>query len=248
MFHQIINRRCGEFITLCLLILGSYQLSGAAIIEMKAWLAPVLIEKSWNQTLLTGKPALKPWPWADTWPVGRLQVAALNVDLLVLEGDSGNALAFGPGRALPSAELGAGSGTTVIGGHRDTHFAFLEQLRKGQLLQIQLASGKSIEYQVRELRVVDSDHESLLADMTTEKKLLLVTCYPFDALLAGGPLRYVVTALPTEVDLTESDMVLSKGGTEVYPLETEAPLNYHAAERGVSARHRACHGNWRRCT
>jgi sortase A len=26
--------------------------------------------------------------------------------------------------------------------------------------------------------------------------LLLVTCYPFDALSANGPLRYVVTALP----------------------------------------------------
>jgi len=25
-----------------------------------------------------------------------------------------------------------------------------------------------------------------------------VTCYPFDAAAAGGPLRYVVTALPLE--------------------------------------------------
>ena len=27
-------------------------------------------------------------------------------------------------------------------------------------------------------------------------RLSLVTCYPFDSLTAGGPLRYVVTALP----------------------------------------------------
>ena len=205
---QIISKRRAEFLILCLLLLGIYQLSGAAMIEMKATLAPVLIEKSWNQTLRTGELAVKPWPWADTWPVGRLQVSALNVDLLVLEGDSGSALAFGPGRALPSAELGA-DGTTVIGGHRDTHFAFLEQLRKGQLLHIALPSGKRIEYRVQEIRVVDSDQESLLVDTSTDKKLLLVTCYPFDAILAGGPLRYVVTAVPTRVDLSRSDIAWS---------------------------------------
>ena len=27
-----------------------------------------------------------------------------------------------------------------------------------------------------------------------EARLTLITCYPFDALRAGGPLRYVVTA------------------------------------------------------
>ena len=196
MSRQIMSKRRAECIILCLLLLGIYQLSGAAMIEMKATLAPVLIEKSWSQTLRTGELAVKPWPWADTWPVGRLQVSALNVDLLVLEGDSGSALAFGPGRALPSAELGA-TGTTVIGGHRDTHFAFLEQLRKGQLLHIELPSGKRVEYRVQALHVVDSDQESLSVDTSTDKKLLLVTCYPFDAILAGGPLRYVVTALPT---------------------------------------------------
>jgi sortase A len=50
---------------------------------------------------------------------------------------------------------------------------------------------------VQALRVVDSDQESLSVDTSTDKKLLLVTCYPFDAILAGGPLRYVVTAVPT---------------------------------------------------
>ena len=128
MFRLKVNRRYGDAIVLCLLLLGIQQLSSAALIQAKARLAPLLIEKAWEQTLRSGAPAVKPWPWADTWPVGRLRVEALDVDLLVLEGDSGNALAFGPGRALPSAELGSG-GTAVIGGHRDTHFAFLQQLR-----------------------------------------------------------------------------------------------------------------------
>jgi sortase A len=41
--------------------------------------------------------------------------------------------------------------------------------------------------------VVDSRKGSLLLD-TDGAMLTLVTCYPFDAVDPGGPLRYVVTA------------------------------------------------------
>ena len=194
MFQPRRSNRWGNAIRLCLLVVGIQQLGGAAIIKAKAQLAPLLIEVAWLETLQLQDSVVKPWPWADTWPVGRLQVAALDVDLFILEGDSGNALAFGPGRALPSAKLGSG-GTTVVGGHRDTHFAFLQQLHKGQLLQLQLPSGEERNYQVDELRVVDASRESLSVDNATNA-LVLVTCYPFDALQAGGPLRYVVTVVP----------------------------------------------------
>ena len=41
--------------------------------------------------------------------------------------------------------------------------------------------------------VVDSRKGSLVLD-TEAAMLTLVTCYPFDAREAGGPLRYIVTA------------------------------------------------------
>ncbi len=214
MFHPRMRNRWGNVLVLCLLIVGIQQLSGAAIIKAKARLAPMLIELAWVETLHLEDAVVKPWPWADTWPVGRLQIADLDVDLFILEGDSGNALAFGPGRALPSAELGSG-GTTVVGGHRDTHFAFLKKLRRGQLLQLQLPSGEERDYQVQEIRVVDASRESLPVDSVTNA-LVLVTCYPFDALQAGGPLRYVVTVLP-------------KGEAQMQPAEME-PLWRHREE------------------
>ncbi len=43
--------------------------------------------------------------------------------------------------------------------------------------------------------VLDSRSERLTTNQA-EASLLLVTCYPFDALLPGGPLRFVVTARP----------------------------------------------------
>ncbi|CAA0107933.1 Uncharacterised protein [Halioglobus japonicus] len=193
------RKKWSNGLILCLLSVGIQQFGGAAIIQAKAQLAPILIEVAWMETLQLHGQVVKPWPWADTWPVGRLQVPELDVDLFILEGDSGNALAFGPGRALPSAQLG-GSGTAVVGGHRDTHFAFLKELRKGHRLQVQVPSGERREYQVDEVRVVDSSRELLSVD-TEDNVLVLVTCYPFDALQAGGSLRYVVKALPGERDL-----------------------------------------------
>jgi len=40
---------------------------------------------------------VKPWSWADTWPVARIEVKRLHASAIVLAGSSGQALAFGPG-------------------------------------------------------------------------------------------------------------------------------------------------------
>jgi sortase A len=197
MFRVAATRRPRSWLALLLLLLGLHQLAGAALIKAKAWLAPVLIETAWEQTLVRGGEPVKPWSWADTWPVARLRAPAQDVQLLVLAGDSGNALAFGPGHAAASAELGT-AGLAVIGGHRDTHFAFLRDLPVGALLQLQLPDGRWRYYEVESSRIVDASRE-LLPIGLDEEVLLLVTCYPFVALQANGPLRYVVRATPVVV-------------------------------------------------
>jgi len=183
-----------DVLVLCLALLGIYQLSGAALIQAKARLAPLLIADAWRQTLRRGGVAVKPWPWADTWPVARLRAPALGVDLMVLAGDAGNALAFGPGHARASAPLGS-AGLAVIGGHRDTHFAFLRRLQPDAPLQLQLPDGALRDYRVERAQVVDIRRVPLYRESGGEA-LMLVTCYPFDALRVGGPLRYVVRARP----------------------------------------------------
>ena len=194
MFLPHPGERGRRVIIWCLLLVAVHQLGGAAVIKAKAWLAPILIQQAWQQTLLSGGEAVKPWPWADTWPVARLWVPALAVERLVLAGDSGNALAFGPGHARASAVLGS-AGLAVIGGHRDTHFAFLSNIEPGHRIQLELPGGEQRHYRVRASRIVDASAETLSHSGVSER-LLLVTCYPFDALRAGGPLRYVVSASP----------------------------------------------------
>ncbi len=93
------------------------------------------------------------------------------------------------GTALP------GTGTTVLAAHRDTHFAFLEHTEVGDELRLQNADGRWFTYAVSSKQVVDSRTQPLMIAPEVGS-LVLVTCYPFDAIAAGGPLRMVVEAVP----------------------------------------------------
>jgi LPXTG-site transpeptidase (sortase) family protein len=84
-------------------------------------------------------------------------------------------------------------GNSVIEGHRDTHFNILKQLRLGDRLDIELPDGRSVAFVVADLRVADT-RKARISLGSQMPRLTLVTCYPFDALQPGGPLRYVVTA------------------------------------------------------
>ena len=86
-----------------------------------------LLQRAWSRTL-AGETGVKPWPWADTWPVARLLVPSQHIDQIVLEGAYGRTLAFGPGH-VESAEPVDSAGNIILTGHRDTHFRFLQWLK-----------------------------------------------------------------------------------------------------------------------
>ncbi len=179
------------WIVSCLLCLGFWQLGQGAYIPAKAWLAQELMQRAWTRGT-NGSAQPVPWPWADTWPVARPVAKSGDVDLIVLAGGSGRTLAFGPGH-LSASSLPGEIGNTVIAGHRDTHFSFLRDVDVGELLVIETVSGEKHLYEIFDIDVVDSRRSSLLLDTDTAI-LSLVTCYPFEAIDPGGPMRYVVSA------------------------------------------------------
>ncbi len=86
-----------RFILPLLLALAGLILVGqGAYIHAKAVVAQVLLERAFETTIATGHET-KPWSWADTWPVARIEVKRLHASTIVLAGSSGQALAFGPG-------------------------------------------------------------------------------------------------------------------------------------------------------
>jgi sortase A len=166
-------------------------LAAGGRIWLKAQLAQYLLRRAWAATDAGGG-AIKPWPWADTWPVARLLAPQHDVDLIVLADASGRTMAFGPGHIPGTAPPGA-PGHTVLTGHRDTAFRFLRALAPGDELRLLAPGGTERRYAVVETRVVDASETWVLRE-TLDDRLTLVTCYPFDALVPGGPLRYVVRA------------------------------------------------------
>ena len=161
-------------------------LVNALWIPAKAELAQWLIERSWRQAQ-EGNENARPWPWADTRAVGVLTVPGLGIRQIILEGNSGRNLAFGP--VLHAGEVGH---DLVISGHRDTHFHFLKDLEAGDRLIVR-TKDRTQHYEVIAAEIVDSRISELLIEPATSR-ISLVTCYPFDTPLAGGPLRWVVTA------------------------------------------------------
>jgi len=186
-----INGQAGRVIVSCLLCLGFWQLGQGAYIPAKAWVAQELMHRAWRRAQ-DGDSEPAPWPWADTWPVARLSAKGGDIELIVLEGGSGRTLAFAPGHLSVSALPGE-EGNSIIAGHRDTHFQFLQYMKHGESIMVEMVDGKNHLYQVTDIDVVDSRRGSILLD-TDSPMLSLVTCYPFGAPDAGGPMRYVVTA------------------------------------------------------
>ena len=173
-----------------LIMAGAFFLGHAAYIQGKATLAQVLLERAWKTTLATGV-STKAWSWADTWPVARISFPSLERSAIVLEEAGGEAMAFGPAHVAASAKPGA-NGVSVIGGHRDTHFSFIKDLKTGDEIVIQTPERTAVRYRVTGSAIVHAG-ASGIATRSKSQRLALVTCYPFDA-VERGPLRYVVFA------------------------------------------------------
>lgn len=171
-------------------VAGAWHVGSGAWIYAKARLAQVLLQRAWAGTLQGRQ--VKPWPWADTWPVARLKVPRLGVDQIVLEDATGRTLAFGPGH-VASSPLPGQEGVAILSGHRDRHFRFLRRLAAGDEIVVETAARGPTRYHVTDRTIVNAADGAIRTERWG-RTLVLVTCYPFDAVIPGGPLRYVVTA------------------------------------------------------
>jgi sortase A len=173
-----------------LAVIGLILFGQGAYIHAKALLAQVLLERAFEKTVATGRET-KPWSWADTWPVARIEVKRLHASTIVLAGSSGQALAFGPGHVERTPDVGE-RGVAVYSAHRDTHFAFLKNVLIGDDIDVKRHDGRTFRYRVDRTSVVRFD-ASGIDPLASGHELVLSTCWPFDA-LTQGPERYLVHA------------------------------------------------------
>lgn len=159
-------------------------------LRAKALVAQVLLERAWRASVSSGRPQ-KPWAWADTWPVARLEFPRLKRSAIVLAAAGGEALAFAPAHVAGSPLPGE-PGTSLIAGHRDTHFRFIRELEPGDEIEVTAPDGTSRAFRVTGSAIVHAAASGIETDGPA-RRLALVTCWPFDA-FGRGPLRYVVFA------------------------------------------------------
>ena len=105
---------------------------------------------------------------------------------------------MGAGRVRAAAELGA-PGLTAVAGHRDGSFTLLSDVEIGDVVELTTLRGAPIRYRIVRREVADSRTTGLPLRHHGPDELVLVTCWPIDALISG-PERLLVYAqrLPSE--------------------------------------------------
>ena len=176
---------------LLLALAGLILFGQGAYIHAKAVVAQVLLERAFANTIVTGQQT-KPWSWADTWPVARIEVKQIHASAIVLAGSSGQALAFGPGHVEMTPDAGE-RGVAVYSAHRDTHFRFLKDVAIGDEIDVVRNDGRAFRYRADSTSIVRFDASGIDPLSDSGYQLVLSTCWPFDSLISG-PERYLLHA------------------------------------------------------
>jgi sortase A len=123
-------------------------------------------------------------------PFGRLEIARLQLSVMVIEGSSDRDLRLGVGH-IRGTPLPGNSGNVGLAGHRDTVFRKLSQIQAQDLVTFTTLTGV-FQYRVVSTSIVSPTSVEVL-DPTPDPELTLVTCYPF-YYVGHAPQRFIVRA------------------------------------------------------
>ena len=180
-------------------IAGSLLCIQASWLPVKAWLSQELISYSWQQSVNSRSSlsnnlnvSIKPWPWADTFPIAELSFKRLQKNIVILNGGDPTTLAFSAGAIAPFNQTNSAK-PFVVAGHRDSHFAFLEDILMKDVISMTDQYGQSQLYQVEAIDIVDAATGQFPV-LANDSSLILITCYPFNGIDQDANERYVITA------------------------------------------------------
>ena len=123
-------------------------------------------------------------------PIAILRISRIGLKVPVFNGTDELTLNRGVGRIIGTAQVG-GSGNIAIAGHRNGFFRALQDVARGDLIEV-VQPQHTDTYIVRQTQVVTPEDVSILGQ-TTAPTLTLVTCFPF-YYIGHAPKRFVVTA------------------------------------------------------
>ncbi|HUP85356.1 MAG TPA: class E sortase [Acidimicrobiales bacterium] len=113
-------------------------------------------------------------------PLTRIEIPAIGVDTVVVEGTSASALRAGAGH-YPSTPLPCEAGNVGIAGHRTTYgkpFNQLDRLKLGDVIILETPIGSCTYEVVKAPTVILPTDLSVVSNDVTSHKLTLTTCHP----------------------------------------------------------------------
>jgi len=125
-------------------------------------------------------------------PLAILTIDRMNLQVPIWNGTDDLVLNRGAGRIKGMAKMDE-DGNLGISGHRDGFFRGMKDVQVGDDIDIQTTRGTE-NYEVTSIIIIPKEDASVLAP-TTEKRLTVVTCYPF-YFVGHAPKRLIVTAKP----------------------------------------------------
>jgi sortase A len=128
-------------------------------------------------------------------PLALLTINSLGVKVPVYNGTDEFNLDRGLGRVKGMARIHE-EGHLGISGHRDGFFRVLKDLQQGDRIMLRSASRSEV-FEVRDFSIVDKHDDRILHEESTDRRLTLITCYPF-YFVGSAPKRYIVHAVPVE--------------------------------------------------
>ncbi|TQV73183.1 class GN sortase [Aliikangiella marina] len=197
-------------LALLLLIVGGVGFVEPAYMSLKASLSQHLLETAWRKSVAYPQQNIKPWPWADTWPVFKLRLrksssvteretalsdkeSQLSRSYVVLADASGESLAFAPGLVTTTVYPGD-LGNSLIAAHKDTHFSFMEAMTYKDSIEVEYKDGSTYRFEIDHVEIIDSRQESPIININ-ESRVTLVTCYPFEQTSQQTPFRMLMSGI-----------------------------------------------------
>ena len=137
-------------------------------------------------------------PSGQAW--GRIEIPRVGLAWPVVEGVGEAELRRGPGHVPDTAGPAAAAGNCVIAGHRNSFFRRLSEVRRGDVVLVRGPDGRAASYRLESRRIVMPEEVSVMAP-TPDRRLTLITCYPF-GWIGDAPYRLIWSA--AAVDETAS--------------------------------------------
>jgi sortase A len=137
-----------------------------------------------------GPQELPPLPSNNGDLIGEIDIPAVGISAVILEGSDEHTLRLGVGHLRGTAFPGD-EGNVTLAGHRDTFFRPLRKILKNDVIRL-ITFNNSYNYRVDWARVVSPDDIDVLKPLK-KPVLTLITCYPF-YFVGPAPERFIVRA------------------------------------------------------